>query len=128
MPFLRLTLQPAPGSEVSARLASQLTQLMATKLGKKAELTSVLVEAPAAALWTIGGAAATKTAMLEVSITEGTNNAVEKSDFIAAAHRLLCNELPALEPIAYIVLKEVPAENWGYDGRTQAARRTAATA
>lgn len=127
MPFLRLTLQPTPGSEVSARLAAQLTQLMATKLGKKAELTSVLVEAPASALWTIGGAVSARTAMLEVSITEGTNNAVEKSDFIAAAHRLLCDELPALEPIAYIVLKEVPAENWGYDGRTQAARRTAAS-
>lgn len=127
MPFLRLTLKPAPGCEVTALLATQLTQLMATNLGKKAELTSVLVETPASALWTIGSVDAACTAMLEVVITEGTNAAAEKLDFIAAAHGLLRDELPGLEPIVYVVLKEVPAENWGYDGRTQAARRIGTT-
>jgi 4-oxalocrotonate tautomerase len=123
MPFLRLTLQPQPDDAVKMRLAQGLTQLMATFLHKKAELTSVLVETPAALLWTIGGAATATTAKLEVAITVGTNQTAEKAAFIEAAHALLRAEVPSLAPVAYVVLLEIPAENWGYDGQSQAARR-----
>lgn len=125
MPFLRLTIQPSPDETAMSRLSAGLTTLMAETLGKKAELTSVLVEAPQGGLWTIGAVPAGRTAVLEAAITQGTNDDEEKADFIAAAHALLARELPDLSPVAYVILTEIPAQNWGYDGQTQAKRRMA---
>lgn len=126
MPFLRLTIQPAPDADTASRLTMGLTDLMANTLGKKAALTSVLVETPAHAHWTIGTVPVIHTAMLEAIITEGTNDAAQKSAFVGAANSLLRAELTGLAPVAYVVVKEIPAENWGYDGRTQLERRNAA--
>lgn len=125
MPFLRLSVQPAMDASARKRLAERLTELMATELSKKAELTSVLIDTVSGALWTVGGRPTASTAFLEAAITAGTNSDAEKSAFVAAAFRLLKAELPELDPIVYVVINELPAENWGYDGRTQAARRVA---
>ena len=123
MPFLRLTIHPLPSAEDCARLAGRLTALMADALGKRADLTSVLVEAPGPGLWTIGGTAATSTAVLVAHVTAGTNSAEQKDAFIAAAHAALLEAVPALAPVAYVMVRELPADAWGYDGRTQAARQ-----
>jgi 4-oxalocrotonate tautomerase len=66
------------------------------------------------------------TALLEISITAGTNTAQEKADFIAAAWAELQRQLAAggpLEPASYVIVRELPAGDWGYGGKTQAARR-----
>lgn len=122
MPFLRLTVAPALPPFAASALADGLTALMAERLGKKAALTSVLVE-PASGLWTIGGAAQPPAAHLEATITAGTNTDAEKADFIAAAMALLRAQSPDLHAATYVTLREVAASDWGYDGRTQAARR-----
>lgn len=124
MPFLRLTLAPEPALSVAAELAERLTTLMAERLGKRAELTSVLVET-ARGLWAIGGAAQAKAAHLEVTITAGTNSDAEKAAFIAAAAALLDKHLPDLHEATYVTVREAPATHWGYNGRTQRARRLA---
>ncbi|UUZ69802.1 tautomerase family protein [Polaromonas sp. P2-4] len=68
------------------------------------------------------------TAFLEISITAGTNTPQEKAAFIAAAFEELQRQLGAgqpLEPASYVIVREVPATDWGYGGQTQAARRQA---
>ena len=122
MPFLRLTVAPALRPSAASALADGLTSLMAERLGKKAALTSVFVE-PASGLWTIGGVAQPSAAHLEATITAGTNTEAEKADFIAAAMALLRTQSPELHAATYVTLREVAAADWGYDGRTQAARR-----
>jgi len=62
------------------------------------------------------------TARLEISITAGTNTAEEKQEFIGEAHRLLREHLGGLEEASYVVVRELPAGDWGYGGRTQADR------
>jgi 4-oxalocrotonate tautomerase len=126
MPFLRLTITPAPAASAAYALAERLTNLMAERLGKKAALTSVLVE-PAHGLWTIGGAAQPAAAHLEATITAGTNTETEKAAFIAEAMTLLRAHLPDLHAATYVTLREAAATDWGYDGRTQAARRAEAS-
>lgn len=122
MPFLRLTLAPEPSSSVASALAEGLTALMAERLRKKAALTSVLVE-PAHGVWTIGGAPQPAAAHLEATITAGTNTEAEKAAFIAEAMMLLRTHMPGLHAATYVTLREVAAGDWGYDGRTQAARQ-----
>jgi 4-oxalocrotonate tautomerase len=80
-----------------------------------------------AARWHMGGTDVTgPTAFLEISIIAGTNTPQEKAAFIAAAFVELQTQLGLGQPLAsasYVIVREVPATDWGYGGQTQAARR-----
>lgn len=103
------------------------TQLMASVMRKKAELTAVLVETHDTARWSIGGQQVPRAAHLDVKVTAGTNSADEKAEFVRQAHDLLRSALGASLPLAtYVVVDEVSADAWGYGGLTQEARRVAA--
>ncbi|CAO4144906.1 hypothetical protein LPLAFNJD_LOCUS1810 [Methylorubrum aminovorans] len=125
MPFVRLTIAGLEtGPAIVADLQRGITALMAEVLGKRADLTAVLVEAAPAGGWSVGGAAVAPAAHVEARMTQGTNTAEEKAQFVAAAHDLLVRTLPGPLPLAtYVVVQEVPADAWGYGGLTQAARR-----
>ena len=82
-----------------------------------------------AARWHIGGAPVVQpTALLEISITQGTNTDDEKAAFIAAAFAELQRQLAgdgAMAAASYVVVRELPASDWGYGGHTQRARKLA---
>ena len=83
------------------------------------------------ARWYIGATAVTQaTAMLEISVTRGTNTAAQKAGFIrtafAALERLLGHGA-ALHPASYVIVRELPAGDWGFGGQTQHARQLART-
>ena len=129
MPTLQLKLA-APASEaVQAALADELTQLTARVLGKREDLTAVMIEALPPGRWHIGGQVATQaTAWLEISITAGTNTEAQKAAFIDAAHTALRQHLAAglgWAEASYVIERELPATDWGYGGRTQRARHLA---
>lgn len=122
MPILHLKLAAAPAAGVQDRLAERLTAITHSILGKRREVTAIDIEA--VSRWYVGGAATRRaTAFLEISITEGTNTDREKEAWIQAAWRDLREELGELEEASYIVVREIPAEDWGYGGVTQLARR-----
>jgi 4-oxalocrotonate tautomerase len=123
MPFVRLTVTPVPTAEAARRLAEGATRLMAEVLGKKPSLTSVLVEAPPVAAWTIGATSQAKAAHLEALVTQGTNSEEEKRTFLRRAMDLLSDELGTLPEATYVVVRDIPAEDWGYGGLSQADRR-----
>jgi 4-oxalocrotonate tautomerase len=127
MPTLQLQLTPAQAAPRIRALAGGLTALSTRILGKREEVTALLVEEVVSSRWFIAGEAPQRpTARLEISITAGTNTAEEKEAFIAAAWRELQQELGPLEEASYVVVRELPATDWGYGGRTQAARRLSA--
>lgn len=128
MPFVRITLG-AHGvtPDNRADLARIATRLMAEVLGKRADLTSVLVTevGDSDRIWTIGDQFQPAAAVVEAFITQGTNTAAEKADFIAQMDAALRHVLPELAAPTYVILQEVAAESWGWGGRTQAARAVA---
>lgn len=130
MPLVRIALggtDPTPAQV--AELQRRMTALMADLLDKQAGLTVVTVERQPAASWSVGGVAAADTAALahvEAFITAGTNSAAQKAAFIRAAHGALATVLGPLASPTYVLVQELPAGDWGYDGATQAARRVAA--
>ena len=132
MPTLRLSLCPPQKPERHARLAQVLTALTADLLHKRPEVTAVLMDECLPGRWTIGGVATDQpTALLEISITAGTNTDEEKAAFIAAAFRELQAELAPggeLAPASYVIVRELAAGDWGYGGLTQRARQQARTA
>lgn len=120
MPILVLKLTPLHNPERYRVLASALTDLTVQLLGKRREVTAVVIDDLPAARWHIGGAPVTQpTAMLEISITQGTNTSDQKAAFIQAAFAELQHQLAAgsaLAEASYVVVRELPASDWGYGG------------
>jgi 4-oxalocrotonate tautomerase len=127
MPTLQLKVSRPENPECYRALAAALTRLTAFHLGKRPEVTAVMIDEVPAARWQVGGSEVPgPTAFLEISITAGTNTAQEKAAFIAVAFAELQNQLGAgqpLEPASYVIVRELPASDWGYGGVTQLARR-----
>lgn len=129
MPTLHLQLSRSPSEDQRSALARRLTALTAEVLGKRAVVTAVLVDVLAAGHWYIDGlaiaanASTPGTARLSIDITQGTNTPAQKEAFVQAAWALLNELLGPLDEASYIIVRELPAEDWGYGGRTQAARR-----
>jgi 4-oxalocrotonate tautomerase len=129
MPILTLKLAAPRNAAVDQALASALTAITANTLGKRAEVTALVIEELPASRWFVGAAAVQRpTALLEISITEGSNTAAQKSAFIEAAFAELQGRLApgsSLEEASYVIVREVLATDWGYGGRTQQARHAA---
>lgn len=122
MPFARLTMTTSSPSNVANKLAADLTDVIARDLGKSRDLTSLLVETPGNLVWTVGAKVQKTAAHFEVCVTAGTNSEQQKQTFVANAMTVLQKALPDLSLATYVVVKEVPATDWGYDGHTQADR------
>lgn len=125
MPYVRISVAAHTNAGQVARLQRGATELMARLLGKNPELTVVSVSREEPACWSAGGEPIEgNLAQLEAIITEGSNTFEEKAAFLAAAHTLLVQVIGELAGPLYIVVNEVPARDWGYDGLSQMARRT----
>lgn len=129
MPTLTLKIAAPHDHERDQALATALTAITAATLGKRAEVTAVLIEELPAARWFVGAQPAGRpTALLEISVTTGTNTAAQKAAFIEAAFAELQRQLApgaALEQTSYVIVRDVPAPDWGYGGVTQQARSAA---
>lgn len=129
MPTLQLKVSPLQNPSRYRALAEALTRITARELGKRADLTAVVIDDVPVARWHVGGTDVQRpTAMLEISITQGTNTTAQKAAFIASAFAELEAQLghgQGLEPASYVIVREVPATDWGYGGQTQAARALA---
>jgi 4-oxalocrotonate tautomerase len=125
MPTLQLKLTPPQPADRLAVLARKLGALSTEILGKRHEVTAVVIEELWPGRWFVGGRnPRDTTALLEIRITQGTNTPAEKDAFIAAAYDELEQQLGPLEEASYVVVQEVAATDWGYAGRTQAARKS----
>ena len=129
MPTLQLKICPTQSPERHQKLALALTRLAAQHLGKRPEVTAVMIEGLSDRQWFVADReVSAATAWLEISVTEGTNSPHEKASFIAAAFAELQEQLGAgedLEPASYVIVRELPAGDWGYGGQTQQARQLA---
>lgn len=131
MPTLTLKIAPLHKAEHYQALAQALTAITADTLGKRPEVTAVMIEDLPVAHWYVNSQALQRpSALLEISITTGTNTAAQKARFVEAAYAELQRQLApggSLEEASYVIVREVPASDWGYGGRTQLARRPVVT-
>ena len=124
MPTLSLRITPLQNPERYTALGAALTRITADVLHKKPEVTVVMIDDMPTARFLMGGQDATQSAAcLEISITAGTNTADEKAQFVAAAYAELRHQLGDLTEASYVIVRELPASDWGYGGLTQAQRK-----
>ena len=129
MPTLSLKIAPLQNPDRYQALATALTQLTADLLGKRPEVTAVVIDDLPSERWWVGSApVAGATAWLEISITAGTNTEAQKARFIEAAFEELQRQLApggGFEVASYVTVRELPATDWGFGGKTQRARQLA---
>lgn len=132
MPTLSLKIAPLQNPDRYLLLATALTRLTADLLGKRPDVTAVVIDDLPAGRWWVGAAPVSgATAWLEISITAGTNTEEQKARFIQAAFDELQRQLApsgGFEVASYVTVRELPATDWGYGGRTQRARQLARAA
>ena len=105
-------------------LQTGFTELMAGPMRKVHDLTTVAIERIEASDWSTGARPFEgRSAYAEVKVTQGTNSPQEVQQFIAEGHALLTATLGTLPEATYVVVHEIPAQAWGYAGKTQDARR-----
>lgn len=126
MPFLDIRLSAPCLPEKVAHIATRMTDLAVEVLGKRREVTAAVVQCVAPGHWTIGGESLNRSGrcsfFLEVNVTEGSNTPEQKAAFVGAAFAAAEAVLGRLDAASYVIVREVAADAWGYQGRTQAAR------
>jgi 4-oxalocrotonate tautomerase len=126
MPYLNIKLGASPSPKITSNIVNTLTDLTAEILKKKRELIAISVEYVDPAAWFIGGSALTEQAQssfyLEIKVTEGTNTKDEKSMYVSRVFAALESILGSVAPASYIVIHDVHADSWGYQGQSQEYR------
>ncbi len=126
MPYLNVKICAEQSQETTRKVVTFLTEHTATLLGKKTELISVVIEYLSPTRWAIGGKTLAEqgkaTFYLDVKITDGTNLKHEKAAYIQKVYAEFEAVLGQLNPASYIVLHDVRADAWGYEGATQEFR------
>jgi 4-oxalocrotonate tautomerase len=125
MPFVSLKIAGPELTPAQKRaLQTGFTELMTGPMRKVHDLTAVAIERIETSDWSTGaGPSEGRSAYAEVKVTQGTNSPQEMQQFIAEGHALLTATLGTLPEATYVVVHEIPAQAWGYAGKTQEARR-----
>jgi 4-oxalocrotonate tautomerase len=127
MPYLRVRIATSKKeADFSQKVATMLTQLAVSKLGKNAAAAAVDVKLANPADWFIGGRPLIETEessfFVEVKITSATNSRDDKAAFVRAVYDQMTQLLGKVAKTSYVVLQDVASDSWGYGGKTQEYR------
>ena len=124
MPFINIKVKgPLLSAEQSQKLHDGVGRLVVDVLGKKLERTAIIIDQPSGLEWSVGGKVVEVGAHMEATIMTDSNSVDEKARFIEKAYSLLATVLgSALSPVTFVVLRELPADSWGFCGKSNAYR------
>lgn len=126
MPYLRVRIATSQSSTTAQQVATMLTDLAVSKLGKNAQAAAVDVQFTDPTQWFIGGQALAATDatsfVVEIKLTEHTNSRDQLAGFIKATYDGMAALFPHVATTSYVVCQFVGADSWGYGGKTQAYR------
>jgi 4-oxalocrotonate tautomerase len=123
MPYLKLQFKQKVTEEKQEKLAKELTIMMDSIMGKKQKVTAVDINDNISGNWYINGQKQSIAVHLDIYITNGTNTEKEKSEMITKANQLIKNVVGVIPEASYIIIKDIEADSWGFDGLTQKERK-----
>ena len=128
MPYINIRLGAQLDTEQREQLYAKTTSLMNTVMGKRREVTVVHIQESEPQFWSTNGHALSVddpvSAYVDIKITQGTNTTQQKAEMIAETVKMLHEVIGLLQEACYVVIDDIPADSWGYDGKTQATRAT----
>lgn len=126
MPIINIAVTGKPDPELSARLASDVTELTKTLLRKDPSLTAVAISYVDPSHWFAGGASLAAEGLasfwLDIKVVDGTNTKTELEAYLETVFAALSAILGRIHEESYILVHEVPAAAYGFGGKTQEFR------
>lgn len=126
MPILNVQVSAPRTPELSARITEALLELTSRVLGKRRDLTAVVIDYVDPRDWFIAGqslAALKKTSFyFDVKVVDETNTKAEKARYVAEAFEFFEGLLGNLHHESYVYVQDVRASAYGFGGRTQEYR------
>jgi 4-oxalocrotonate tautomerase len=126
MPFIHARYSTPVEQDLREPIAALLTEVTATVLRKKPEVTAVVVEQVAPTDWFVGARSLKDhrkaTFFVEVRVTKGTNVKEEKAAYLREVFRKLEALLGPVHPESYVHVHEAEGDAYGYGGVSQEAR------
>jgi 4-oxalocrotonate tautomerase len=126
MPILNVQVaaQRTPG--LSERITESLLELTSRVLGKRRDLTAVVIHYVDPSDWSVAGqtlaALRQSSFYFDVKVVDETNTKAEKARYVAEAFALFESLLGDLHPESYVYVQDVRASAYGYGGKTQEFR------
>jgi 4-oxalocrotonate tautomerase len=126
MPIINIAVTAKSDAALSARLASQVTELTQKHLRKDPTVTAVAVAYIDPEHWFAGGkslaAQGKNTFWLDIKVVDGTNTKPELAAYLQHVFAAMSEILGPVHDESYILVHEVPAAAYGYGGKTQEFR------
>jgi len=126
MPYVNIRISMHESSEVAEKIVSIVMRHTTEVLGKKAEVTSVTIDFVQPEVWFVGGSRVSEmsavTFYLDIKVTKGTNTKGEKAEYVRGIFSDFESILGPITPASYIVIHEIGADSWGFQGKTQEYR------
>ena len=128
MPYINIRLGCKLDDMQRKQLNEKTTHYMNTIMGKRREVTVVHIMESEPQQWATNSINLTEKepigAYVDIKVTDGTNNAEEKEKMIYQTVKLLEEIVGTIQEACYVVIHDIPANSWGYNGKTQKARAT----
>lgn len=126
MPYINIEVSTSLNKQQRNTLSQKTTRLMHTIMRKNQDVTVVHIHESKPTTWSVGGTVLSddqpNAAYVNIKVTQGTNTPNEKADMIAHMMQLLVDVIGTLQEACYVVIDDIPANSWGYNGLTQAQR------
>ena len=126
MPYINIRLGKNLDIEQRKQLFERTTSLMNTVMGKRREVTVVHIQESEAQQWSTNAIPLmVKDAIgvyVDIKVTDGTNTSEEKGEMISQTVKMLQDVVGIIQEACYVVIDDIPADSWGYNGKTQAVR------
>ena len=126
MPYLNARIATDQSPELAGKIALVLMKRTSELLGKQSALTSIALDFVPPDLWFIAGEQVSETKattfFLDIKVTEGTNTKKEKATYVERVFSDFEGILGAVSPASYIVIHDLRADSWGFQGKTQEER------
>lgn len=126
MPYLNVSVSIPESSEAAEKIVAVLMKHTGEVLGKKPDVTSIEIDFIAPNKWFVGGLRVSDqkaiTFYLDIKVTDGTNTKAEKAKYVKNVFADFEAILGPITPASYIVIHDLRADSWGFQGRTQEYR------
>jgi 4-oxalocrotonate tautomerase len=126
MPYINIRLGKKLDNAQRKQLYKIATSLMNTVMKKKPEVTVVQIQESDPQQWSVNAnqltALESTGAYVEIKVTDQSNTRKEKAEMISATSKMLQDVAGLMQEACYVVIDDISADSWGYNGKTQAAR------
>ena len=126
MPYINIRLGRNLDQEQRNLLYEKTTSLMNTVMRKRPEVAVVHIQESESQQWSVNSTSIAAedpvAAYVDIKVTDGTNSPSEKAEMISQTVKMLQDVVGIIQEACYVVIDDIPADSWGYNGKTQAER------